>query len=261
MSSEDERFFDLSRPAFTRGMLADAERHVIEREFSSHVAEVVGRINDGKEATVYRCRTTPAFGDAEYLAAKMYRARKFRAFANESAYTNPGRMRDRRLAKAMKQRSRRGLDAAHHDWIDREWAALTALHEAGASVPTPYLHCPDGILMEYLGIDDVRAPSLAEARLSREEAERALPLVLRDVEILLDCGLVHGDLSAYNVLYHEGRPRLIDLPQAMRIEDAADGWTLFLRDVTNVCDHFSRRGVAVDGLDVAMDLWRRSGRR
>ncbi len=227
---------------------------MIEREFSSHVEEVVGMINDGKEATVYLCRARPV-AEVEYLAAKMYRARKFRAFSNEATYVNTEKIRDRRMAKAMRQKSRHGRDAVHHQWIGREWQMLETLHEAGASVPKPYMQCSDGILMEYIGRGAERAPALAELRLERDEAERIFPMVVRDIEIMLACGIVHGDLSAYNVLYLDGTPRLIDLPQATRIDDAVDPWSLFHRDVSNICEYFARREVKTDPLDLALRLW------
>ena len=105
MSSKETDSSDLSRPTFTRVSLAAAERSVIEREFSSYVDEVVGMINDGKEATVYLCRARPT-AEVEYVAAKMYRARKVRAFSNEATYVNPDKVHDRRMAKAMPSASR-----------------------------------------------------------------------------------------------------------------------------------------------------------
>ena len=256
MSSKEIDSSDLSRPTFTRVSLATAEREVIAREFSNYVDEVVGMINDGKEATVYLCRARTDVADVDHLAAKMYRARKFRAFSNEATYINTDKVRDRRMAKAMRQKTRHGRDAAHHHWIGREWQMLEELHAAGASVPKPYMHCSDGILMEYIGRNGERAPALAELRLDREEAERAFPMVVRDIEIMLECGIVHGDLSAYNILYLDETPRLIDLPQATRIDDASDPWTLFHRDVSNVCEYFRKRGLEVDTLDLALGLWR-----
>jgi RIO kinase 1 len=171
----------------------------VVREFSNYVTSVEGRVNDGKEATVYLCRGRPDVVDAESLAAKIYRARKFRAFATESRYRNPAKMRDRRMAKAIKERSRVGQRASHGLWIDREWQALNVLFEAGACVPKPYARCEDGVLMEFIGRDGVRAPALAELRLAPALARAAFERLLVDVEILLDCGLVHGDLSAFNV--------------------------------------------------------------
>jgi len=255
MSSKDDDFIDLTRPNFLRGSLAAAERQVIEQEFSSYVTEVVHKINDGKEATVYLCRARADVVGVDYLAAKMYRARKFRAFASDSAYVNTDRIRDRRLAKAMRQHSRRGRLIAHHQWIDREWQMLELLHDAGASVPRPVARAHGGILMEYLGVGLERAPALAEIRLAPLDMQRVFDSVVRDLEILLACGVIHGDLSAYNIMYLDDRPRLIDLPQAMPIDDAPDPWALFHRDVVNVAEHFSKRGVAVDPLDLALRLW------
>lgn len=254
MDFSDDDGVDLARAEFTRGMLAAAETRVIEAEFSSHVTRVIGKINDGKEATVYLCED----GDGHHLAAKMYRARKFRAFANDSRYSNPGRRKDRRLAKAIKQRSHKGVLAAHHEWVDREWQVMNLLFGSGASVPQPVMRCASGILMEYLGSGLQRAPTLAELRLPTADAERALASILRDVETMLDHGLIHGDLSAYNVLYLDGQARMIDLPQAVRIGDASDPWPLFVRDITNLCAYFTRCGMDLDCVGLAMRMWRGS---
>jgi RIO kinase 1 len=254
MNSSDDDFVDLTRADFTRGSLAGLERATIAREFAAYVCEVIGKTNDGKEATIYLCRAQPA--GRSYFAAKMYRARKFRAFANDVNYGDRGRPRDRRLRKAMQQRTRKGRYAAHHVWIDREWDALRELHAAGASVPEPIARCASGILMEWLGVGDERAPMLSEIGLSAAQARAALPSVIRDLEILLDCGLIHGDLSAYNLAFCDGRVRMIDLPQAVAVDSPGDVWSLFLRDVTNVTRYFERCGVAVDALTLASRLWR-----
>lgn len=258
MASDGDDFIDLAGANFTRGVLGELEQRVVLREFSGYVTAVDGRVNDGKEATVYLCRSRPGAVAADYLAAKIYRARKFRAFATESRYRNPHKMRDRRLAKAIKGRSRAGQRASHHLWIDREWQALNALFDAGASVPKPYARCDDGVLMEFIGSDDgVGAPALAELRLTPDEAGTVFERVIGDIEILLDCGFVHGDLSAYNVLYADAKPRLIDLPQAVRIDETPDAWSLFHRDVENLCRYVVKCGVDADAMDVALGLWGR----
>jgi RIO kinase 1 len=161
------------------------------------------------------------------------------------------------MRKAIQGRTRKGKRASHHLWIDREWDALNLLHAAGASVPKPYAHCPDGILMEYLGHDSTRAPALVELHLDPAGAERAFASLVRDLEILVQCGLVHGDLSAFNVLYLDDAPRMIDLPQAVRIDDAHDAWTLFHRDVDNLCRYFAKHGVATDPIALAIRIWQR----
>lgn len=202
----DECRIDLLGGQFKRGQLAGLEQQMVMDVFSKHVANVAGVVNDGKEATVYLCRSRPDSGlhDA-FVAAKVYRSRRFRAFRNNADYADVGEVRDRRLAKAIRK----------------------------------------------------PAPPLAQVRLAPEAARRAFAAVMQDVEILLDCGLVHGDLSACNVLYQDGRPRLIDLPQAVDVDGPADPWTLFHRDVDNVCGYFRRHGVDADALGLVMKLWAR----
>ena len=94
-------------------------------------------------------------------------------------------------------------------------------------------------------------------QLTPDEAKATFGAVLRDMEILLDCGLVHGDLSAFNILYEKGRPTIIDLPQAVEVDAVADAWLLFYRDMENICSYFRRQGMILDTLDTATRLWSR----
>lgn len=256
MRFDDDDSVDLERAPFLRGDLAIFEKRVAREAFLRYVEDVVCMINDGKEATVYLCRAQPGV-DVSLLAAKMYRSRKFRAFANERQYVNAERIVDRRLRKAVKHRTNKGKRLSHFMWITREWNALNVLHEAGASVPVPYAHADDGILMEFVGDEDRAAPMLIQVELSKEEAEQAFASLMRDVEIMLDNDLVHGDLSAYNVLYHGGRPRLIDLPQAVDAMQDPNAMELLRRDVENICSYFTRQGLDVDATEITIDLWSR----
>jgi RIO kinase 1 len=142
-------------------------------------------------------------------------------------------------------------------WVDREWQALILLWQAGASVPEPYDHAPDAVLMEFLGDEEGAAPMLAHVRLTAAEAGRAYALLLEDLALMLDCGLVHGDLSAFNILYHQGRPRIIDLPQAVEVDEVVDGWALFHRDLVNLASYFERQGLSLDPMGDAINLWAR----
>lgn len=245
---------------FTRGMLENLEREMILEVFSAHVANVEYRINDGKEATVYCCapmaRAEDAVGGSKaMLAAKVYRDRRFRGFANNAQYLDASRIADRRMKKAIRNRSRVGRKAAQRLWVDREWDALRRLHGEGVSVPNPLDRAPDAVLMEFLGTDEGPAPPLAQVRLTPEEASVAWDRLIDDVEIMLRCGLVHGDLSAYNVLYHDGRPRLIDLPQAVGVDESVDVFSMFIRDLENLGGYFARQGLEVEPLEVAVRLW------
>ena len=127
----------------------------------------------------------------------------------------------------------------------QEWAILRRAWEAGVSVPFPVEQSDDGLLMEFIGDESEAAPKLAQARLAPEElasAWRAAPSPGRtDV-----AGLVHADLSAYNLLWWHGRLVVIDLPQAVEFTSNPDAFELLHRDVANVGEWFSRRGVAID---------------
>jgi len=253
----DDTSIDLMGGGFTRGMLAELEQKMVLDAFSKYVDRVEHRINDGKEATVYLCSAVAGSLNASLVAAKVYRDRRFRGFANNAAYTDTGRIRDKRLAKAVRKGTRTGRKASQRMWVDREWQALNLLWEAGASVPEPYDHAPDAVLMEFLGDEAGAAPMLAHVRLNDSEAERSYRRLLDDLAIMLECGLVHGDLSAFNVLYHQGRPRIIDLPQVVEVDEAVDGWTLFHRDLVNLAGYFQRQGLTLDPTEDAIRLWGR----
>ena len=253
----DDTSIDLMGGGFTRGMLAELEQKMIVDAFSKHVTDVAYRVNDGKEATVYLCRAVAGEVDAPFLAAKVYRDRRFRGFANNAQYTDTSRIGDRRLAKAVRKGTRTGRKASQQLWVDREWQALNRLWEAGACVPEPFDHGPSAVLMAFLGDDSGPAPMLSQVRLSHREAETAYSLLLDELAILLECGLVHGDLSAFNILYHQGRPWIIDLPQAVAVDEAVDGWSLFHRDLVNLGGYFERQGLTLDPTGDAIDLWGR----
>ena len=118
--------------------------------------------------------------------------------------------------------------------------------QAGASVPYPVEQTEDGLMMEFIGDDSQAAPKLAQARLSDEELASAWQQLVGSVLALTMAGLVHADLSAYNLLWWEGRLVVIDLPQAVEFTTNTDAFDLLHRDVANVGEWFGRRGLAID---------------
>ena len=246
----------LSQADFTRGMLSAAERVHLMNTFGADgsISQVLGILGDGKEATIYACRAGPDTG-VDIAVAKVYRPQKFRAFAEGSVYHDGQPVADKRRARAIKNKTRQGRLMQHHEWIEREWETVCRVFDAGANVPEPYAHSSDAILMEYLGDADGISPQLRQVRLERGAAERALGSVLRDVETLLRCDRVHGDLSAYNILYHEGRPVLIDFPQAIDTRRSPHGYDLLRRDVENTCRYFARQGVRTNPRAIAHQMW------
>ena len=250
MPYKDHEPIDLATANFVVGQLEGFEKDNITNAFAGFVDEVLGKINDGKEATVYLCRADAdalknGRVDQPYLAAKMYRARKFRNFDNDRTYRNFDKMRDKRLARAMRGKTRKGQSAFHGQWIESEWQSLTRLWDLGVSVPRPYLHYPDGILMGYVGTNDGPAPRLVNCRLDDETATSLLDAILRDVRLMIEGNLVHGDFSAYNILFDGDRHTIIDVPQAVDPRVTPDAYSLFQRDLINLEKYFSRYGLTV----------------
>jgi len=246
----------LSGAEFKREQLEDLEISEVMAQFGGQglISDVLGVIGDGKEATVYCCRADASTG-VELLAAKVYRAKKFRAFGHTHGYAGDRVVLDARAGRAMKSRTEKGRRMAHHAWIEWEWETLCRLHDAGASVPNPLAASDDAILMEYVGDEAGAAPQLRHVELEPARAKEALERLLGDVELLLDCHLVHGDLSAYNVLWWGDRPRIIDVPQSIDLHSSRDGYPHLRRDVQNLQRYFARYGLSVG--DFAESAWRR----
>ena len=113
------------------------------------------------------------------------------------------------------------------------------------------------IIMEYIGDEDAPAAPLANTRIDRAEAERVFGVLMHQVEMMLACDRIHGDLSAYNVLYRNGDVRIIDFPQAVDARFNSNALSLLERDIDNLCGHFARLGVQADGYRIARALWAR----
>jgi RIO kinase 1 len=230
------------------------------------LTDVLRRVKGGKEANVYCCAAHPNTG-LELLAAKLYRPRMFRNLRNDAQYRQ-GRavldeegkeVRDGRYLRAVRQGTERGKEFQHISWLEHEYQTMRLLHAAGADVPQPLASGANTILMEYLGDAQSGAPTLNEVTLKRGEARPLFERLLWNVELMLEHGRVHGDLSAYNVLYWQGQFRIIDFPQAIDPERNPDARAIFGRDVQRLCQYFTRYGVRADSTAIAADLWARHG--
>jgi RIO kinase 1 len=150
--------------------------------------------------------------------------------------------------------SRYGHELAGRLWPIQEWTMLSRAWEAGASVPYPVEQTDHGLLMEFIGDDSQAAPKLGQARLSGADLGSAWEQLLSSLQALTIAGLVHADLSAYNLLWWEGQLVVIDLPQAVEFTTNTDAYDLLHRDVANVGDWFNRHGHAVEVEAVYADL-------
>jgi len=230
------------------------------------ISDVLASVKGGKEANVYRCQAHPNTGEA-LLAAKVYRPRQFRNLRNDKAYRDgrailtpegrPSKHADQRLMRAIGKKTSFGKQLAHASWLMHEFTALERLYSLGAAVPKPVAANDNALLMGYCGDERQAAPALNSVRLGARAAQRLFGEVLRNVELMLAHGLIHGDLSAYNILYWEGRITLIDFPQVTYAATNRNARAIFERDVQRVCEYFLAQGVHVEPSHMAAELWER----
>jgi RIO kinase 1 len=226
------------------------------------LTDVLRLVKGGKEASVYQCAADPQIA-AEFIAAKIYRPRKFRSLKNDFLYRE-GRSNldeagliilDHGMEHAMHKRTAYGLELLHTSWIEHEFKTLELLHAAGADVPRPYVAGDNAILMDYIGGDGVAAPSLNQLDLEPDESKRLFERTLWNIDLMLSHDRIHGDLSAYNILYWEGEITLIDFPQAVSPLENRNALSIFQRDVRRVCEYFAAQGVRCNPRKLALDMW------
>jgi len=206
----------------------------------------LGILKTGKEADVFLLRRgVPQTGPSCLLAAKRYRDAGHRMFHRDSGYLEGRRVRESRASRAMAGRTEFGRQAIAGQWAIAEFIALVRLHESGVPVPYPVQVTGTELLLEFIGdADGTAAPRLAETRPQAGQL-RALwdQLVTAAVTLARD-GLAHGDLSAYNLLVHEDRLIMIDLPQVVDVIANPQGAKYLERDAANVGAWFTARGLA-----------------
>lgn len=234
MWPEGEPFEDIARGTLTSGK--EAEIFLVERRFARSGPRLLAHKR-------YRIRYP---GKDELRAEGFSNATSFRRHAIYRGGWNVD-ARDRR-ALAAGNKSRHGQALAATLWPIQEWAYLRRAWDAGVGVPYPVERTADGVLMEFIGDHDamVAAPKLAQARLEADALASAWSQLAASLRALTAAGLVHADLSAYNLLWWEGRLVIIDLPQVVEFTTNPDAFELLHRDVENVGGWFDRRGVPVD---------------
>ncbi|GAC1405053.1 MAG: serine protein kinase RIO [Chloroflexota bacterium] len=218
------------------------------------ITEVLGELKSGKEGTAYCCRAHPSLA-VEYVAAKVYRPRTMRTFRNDSKYREGRVILNKRDARAVKAGTEWGRGVQAGSWLEHEFETLSVLHDAGADVPRPFARTENVILMEFIGEGPTPAPMLQHVDLELEEARPLFARALSNIELLLRNNQIHGDLSAYNILYHRGALTLIDFPQSADPRANPNALDLLTRDVQNVYRYFSRYGVRMNPQRYAQFLW------
>lgn len=215
------------------------------------VDQVLSQLMSGKEATVYVVRC----GD-EIRCAKVYKEAAKRSFKKAVLYQEGRTMRSGRRARAIKNGSKFGRQEQETVWQNAEVDALYKLAEAGVRVPTPY-GCFDGVLLMQLVTDDegIVAPRLNDVSMSAEQAIEDHNQVMHDVMRMLCVGVIHGDLSEFNVLVDDYGPVIIDLPQAVNAAVNNNAKSMLLRDVENMTNYYAQFAPELSNTDYGEEIW------
>lgn len=213
----------------------------------------LGILKTGKEADVFLVERT--FADrVNILVAKRYRNFEDRLFRNDVRYRSARRSGDRRVDKAMTKGTAAGMAFRARQWLTTEFETLCRLWQAGVSVPYPVQRKGNEIMLELIGASDHAAPRLVETSPSPSEARALWEQLVDALHSMARAGVVHGDLSPYNILVYDERLVLIDFPQAVDPVAHPDGMDLLGRDVNNICRWFTKRGVSCDASVLIADL-------
>ncbi len=239
--------------------------HIITEDYTDD--EEIGLLKSGKEADVHLIRRH-GHDRSCLLAAKKYRPVEQRAFRNDAIYRAhrriDGLVRDRgglrrpmggrSMQLAMDQKTVYGRKVLAERWIDAEYETLKTVWTAGASVPYPVERRDDGFLMEFVGDEEQAAPRLVDARVDRSALPDLYAQVREALRTFTRAGIVHADLSPYNVLFWHQRLWVIDMPQGVTILENEDFTDLLHHDVVTMCAWFVRKGLEVDAEDLFVEL-------
>jgi RIO kinase 1 len=212
---------------------------------------VISQLMSGKEATVYVVRS----GD-EIRCAKVYKDAKQRSFKQAVSYTEGRKVKNSRQARAMEKGTRYGRQMQEELWQNAEVDALFRLANAGVRVPQPFI-CTDGVLLMELVADAEGnvAPRLNDVELTHDLAIQYHAFLLNQVVRMLCAGIIHGDLSEFNILLGASGPVIIDLPQAVDAAGNNEAAAMLYRDVRNLAVYFGQFAPELLSTDYGKEIW------
>ena len=215
------------------------------------VDNVIRQLMSGKEATVYVVQC----GD-EIRCAKVYKDANQRGFHQAVHYTEGRKVKNSRQARAMEKGSRYGRKEQESAWQHAEVDALNKLAAAGVRVPHPYGFYDGVLLMELLtDADGQPAPRLNDVELTPEQARDFHAILIRQVVLMLCAGIVHGDLSEFNILVDSSGPVIIDLPQAVNAAANTNASRMLERDVDNLAIYFGQFSAELQTTQYGKEIW------
>ena len=215
------------------------------------VDEVIQQLMSGKEATVYKVRC-----GTEIRCAKVYKEADKRSFKQAVLYQEGRKVRNSRRARAIEKGSKFGRDQQEDAWQNTEVDALYKLADAGVRVPKPY-GCFDGVLLMELITDEEGevAPRLNDISMSAEQALEDHGVIIQYIVMMLCVGIIHGDLSQFNVLVDQYGPVIIDLPQAVDASANNNAQAMLMRDVNNMRSYYAQYAPELATTQYGKEIW------
>ena len=215
------------------------------------IDEVVRPLMSGKEAQIYL-----VVSEGELRVAKVYKEANQRSFKHRADYTEGRRTRNTRDQRAMNRRSKHGRAKVEAAWRNAEADYIYRLQAAGVRVPQPYAFVEGVLVMELVeDVDGSPAPRLVDLQLEPDEAEEIFFIVLQQAQLMLCAGVVHGDLSDFNVLVGRDGPVLIDFPQAVDSAHNRNARRLLIRDINNLVSFLARFADKLRGRRYGEEMW------
>jgi RIO kinase 1 len=215
------------------------------------IDDVIQPLQSGKEAAVY-----VVLAEGEERVAKVYKESDNRSFKHRSAYAEGRKVRNSRQQRAMAKKSRYGREEIEAAWRDAEVDAIYRCRAAGVRVPEPHAYIDGVLIMEMIqGPDGGAAPRLVDLSFDAKSARVVFDKVLREVVKMLCAGVVHGDLSDFNILMGRDGPVIIDFPQWLDAAQNRNAQQMLVRDVDNLQSFLGRYAEALRGRRFGREMW------
>ena len=204
--------------------------------------ELISGIKTGKEASVFLGRNPEGL-----VAVKIYTDLRVRSFKRDQAYRQGRFIGDSRIEKAIAQGSEKGLDAHQILWVQEEFRQMKHLHGHGVRVPRAIAVSGISLVMEFIGDrDGTPAPRISDLKMETAEAQEAFRQSVQNLKRIVSSGRVHGDYSAFNILWQDDQAVVIDFPQVIEFKNNPDAHAFLERDVRSLCSSFRKQGVKAD---------------
>ncbi len=192
-------------------------------------------IKAGKEAQVLLVKH-----DKGLLALKVYKNHLLRTFKKTDIYMTGKYIKKQSHRKAVEQKNKFGKQYIQDTWVMREFHLLQKIYTIKATIPQPIAAVTNAILMEFIGSKDIPAPKLIDVQLDYDQAPFAFENIVNDMRLFLQAGIVHSDLSPFNILWWKNLPYIIDFPQAVDIRTNPNTEEMLRRDIHNISTYFTK---------------------